>query len=110
MCVYVRAETGKIGGKRLARLGEKDWRDCLRTSSGAMQRAESNLSRRKILDFILYKSDQIIHEKPFVNDFGNHNISKYHSILQEKLLQKAHCFDFFNNTQNKQRIPYKQPQ
>lgn len=46
----------------------------------------------------------------FVDDFGNHSISKYHSILQEKLLQKAHCFDFFNNTQNKQRIPYKQPQ
>ena len=46
----------------------------------------------------------------FVDDFGNHNTSKYYRILQEKSLQKAYCFIFINNTQNKQRIPYKQPQ
>ena len=118
VCVCVcRIEVyAKIGGKRLV----EDFYRTDRAESIFGRRAESfsDIERSRDAEtgnwkywiFSFTAQAKLFTKKLFVDDFGNHNTSKYHRILQEKSLQKAYCFIFINNTQNKQRIPYKQPQ
>ncbi len=104
------AETGEIG-KIVTRLVEKRmeglFSDIERSRDAETKDWRSSATR---LDSIFYYSNQIIHKNNVVNDLGMYKTKSNFYHWQKNKMPEAYCFEFFNNVQNTQTTPYKQPQ